>query len=164
MQIRVLTEEKGGPTAGSVGVQGDRSQGGGGEPSSAEKKKGWRRGDGTSDAEKGKATVVAVETRKADAAQSGMAAAATPEGFVVVGHCDAAAGASIKEEEEEEEKQGNVLVLAEAAYDSGCVLVALDPIRPTALKLTIGGGGGGGKGGASGGGVKTVLLLGATDT
>lgn len=153
MQIRVLAEDKGSPTAADASAQGDRSQAGGhGDTASAEKKEGG-----------------AVETAgKADAARSGTAAPpASPEGFVVVGHCDAAAGASTKEKEEdgerggEEAEEGNWLVLAEAAYSSGCVLVELDPTRPTALKLTIGGAGGGG--GASGGGDKTILVLGAAD-
>lgn len=51
------------------------------------------------------------------------------------------------------------VVLAEGPYSSG-VLVALDPTRPTVLKLTIGGREASGAGEAPG---SAVVLLGAVD-
>lgn len=53
-------------------------------------------------------------------------------------------------------------VLAEGRYECG-VLVALDPTRPTGLKLTVVHGGAGGEGGGGSDGGKTVLMLGAVD-
>ena len=69
-----------------------------------------------------------------------------------------------KEEEKSGEREGEeVVVLAEGRYSSG-VLVALDPSRPTALKLMIGRGGGSAGGGGGGGTSKGVeLLLGAVN-
>lgn len=54
------------------------------------------------------------------------------------------------------------VVLAEGPYSSG-VLVALDPARPTVLKLTVGEGQGQDAVGGGGGGEATVLIVGAVD-
>eukprot|EP00752_Nemacystus_decipiens_P006496 g5849.t1 len=61
----------------------------------------------------------------------------------------------------EAEAAAEAIVLAEGPYSSG-VLVALDPARPTVLKLTVGGQGAE-AGGGGGGGSSSVLVLGAKD-
>lgn len=55
---------------------------------------------------------------------------------------------------------GEAVVLAEGSYSSG-VLVSLDPMRPTALKLTVFLAGQGGGGGGGGDDKKTFLLAAA---
>lgn len=98
---------------------------------------------------------------KEDSAET---AAAAVDGFVVVDGDDMAVGAAGGPGEQEDrvssggDRDEDVGVLVGGSYESG-VLVALDPARPAALKLTFGQGGGGG--GEQQG--PTAIVLRATD-